>query len=92
MLNFKSVAKTVLLFDVTKLPVLGIDNSMDAGSKTSHFISVVVPVYNSELILPALIKRLEPALASLACRNSAQARAGFALSVDAPDAPAELST
>ncbi len=32
----------------------------------SHFISVVVPVYNSELILPALIKRLEPALASLA--------------------------
>jgi glycosyltransferase involved in cell wall biosynthesis len=39
---------------------------MDAGSKMSHFISVVVPVYNSELILPVLIKRLEPALASLA--------------------------
>lgn len=29
-------------------------------------ISVVVPVYNSESILPALIKRLEPVLASLA--------------------------
>jgi len=37
---------------------------MDAGLRTTHFISVVVPVYNSELILPALIKRLEPALAS----------------------------
>ena len=32
----------------------------------THFISVVVPVYNSELILPELIKRLEPVLASLA--------------------------
>jgi undecaprenyl-phosphate 4-deoxy-4-formamido-L-arabinose transferase len=41
---------------------------MDAGSKMSRFISVVVPVYNSELILPALIKRLAPALASLASR------------------------
>lgn len=39
---------------------------MEAGSKTTHFISVVVPVYNSEAILPALIKRLEPALTSLA--------------------------
>jgi glycosyltransferase involved in cell wall biosynthesis len=39
---------------------------MDAGLSTAHSISVVVPVYNSELILPALIKRLEPALASLA--------------------------
>ena len=31
----------------------------------ARFISVVVPVYNSELILPALIKRLAPALAAL---------------------------
>jgi len=31
----------------------------------SYFISVVVPVYNSEFILPELIKRLEPVLASL---------------------------
>ena len=54
-----------MLFDVTKHPILGIDNLMDAGLKVARFISVVVPVYNSELILPALIKRLEPALASL---------------------------
>jgi len=53
-------------FDVTKRLVLGIDNSMDSGSKTARGISVVVPVYNSELILPVLIKRLEPALISLA--------------------------
>jgi len=51
---------------VTKHPVLGIDNQMDAGLRTAHSISVVVPVYNSELILPALIKRLEPVLAALA--------------------------
>jgi undecaprenyl-phosphate 4-deoxy-4-formamido-L-arabinose transferase len=55
-----------LLFDVTKQPILGIDNEMDARSKMSRLISVVVPVYNSELILPTLIKRLAPALASLA--------------------------
>ncbi len=53
-------------FDVTKRLVLGIDNSMDSGSKTARPISVVVPVYNSELILPTLIQRLEPALSSLA--------------------------
>ena len=39
---------------------------MDSGLKVARDISVVVPVYNSELILPALIKRLAPALASLA--------------------------
>lgn len=39
---------------------------MDAGLRTTRSLSVVVPVYNSELILPALVKRLEPALASLA--------------------------
>ncbi len=55
-----------LFFDVTKRRVLGIDNSMDSGSKAARSISVVVPVYNSELILPALIKRLEPVLASRA--------------------------
>lgn len=33
--------------------------------RTTRFISVVVPVYNSELILPELIRRLEPVLASL---------------------------
>ena len=38
---------------------------MDAGSKAAHSISVVVPVYNSEPALPDLLKRLEPALASL---------------------------
>ena len=54
------------LFGVTKVPVLGIDRPMDAGLKTARAISVVVPVYNSELILPVLIKRLEPVLASLA--------------------------
>jgi hypothetical protein len=37
-----------LLFDVTKRPILGIDNSMNAGLKAIRFISVVVPVYNSE--------------------------------------------
>ncbi len=39
---------------------------MDPGLSKARSISVVVPVYNSELILPALIRRLEPALASLA--------------------------
>ena len=39
---------------------------MDSGLSTTRSISVVVPVYNSELILPALIKRLEPALNCLA--------------------------
>ena len=39
---------------------------MDAGLRTTNFISVVVPVYNSELSLPALIQRLAPVLASLA--------------------------
>jgi undecaprenyl-phosphate 4-deoxy-4-formamido-L-arabinose transferase len=38
---------------------------MDARLRTTRFISVVVPVYNSELILPELIRRLEPVLASL---------------------------
>jgi glycosyltransferase involved in cell wall biosynthesis len=39
---------------------------MDSGPKAVHCLSIVVPVYNSELILPLLIKRLEPALVSLA--------------------------
>jgi glycosyltransferase involved in cell wall biosynthesis len=39
---------------------------MEAGTKMDRSISVIIPVYNSESILPALIKRLEPALASLA--------------------------
>lgn len=39
---------------------------MDTGLKTSHCISVVIPVYNSEAILPALLERLGPALTSLA--------------------------
>lgn len=39
---------------------------MDSAPKTARRISVVVPVYNSELILPALIGRLEPVLASVA--------------------------
>ena len=39
---------------------------MDIRIKTARSISVVIPVYNSELILPALIKRLGPELGSLA--------------------------
>src|ERR1017187_238229 len=35
-------AKTMLLFDVTKHPVLGIDNLMDAESALAHFIPGVV--------------------------------------------------
>jgi len=58
----------ISFFDVTKPLVLGIDSSMDSGPKTARGISVVVPVYNSQLILPALIKRLEPALAAVADR------------------------
>ncbi len=38
---------------------------MNSGKRTPYSLSVVVPVYNSELNLPALIKRLEPALAAL---------------------------
>jgi glycosyltransferase involved in cell wall biosynthesis len=38
---------------------------MDAGIREPCFISVVVPVYNSEAMLPELIKRLAPALAAL---------------------------
>ena len=55
-----------MLFGVTKQRVLGIDNSMDSGLRTTRSISVVIPVYNSEVILPTLIKRLESALNSLA--------------------------
>jgi glycosyltransferase involved in cell wall biosynthesis len=39
---------------------------MDAGSKMPRNISVVVPVYNSELSLPPLVRRLAPVLTSLA--------------------------
>lgn len=39
---------------------------MSTGSETRPSISVVVPVYNSEPILPALIERLGPALSSVA--------------------------
>lgn len=39
---------------------------MDAGSKMLRSISVVVPVYNSDLNLPALVGRLAPVLAALA--------------------------
>jgi undecaprenyl-phosphate 4-deoxy-4-formamido-L-arabinose transferase len=40
---------------------------MASEPKTIDSISVVVPVYNSEAILPTLIERLEPVVASLAC-------------------------
>jgi glycosyltransferase involved in cell wall biosynthesis len=43
---------------------LGIDNRVKAGNASS--ISVVVPVYNSEATLPALIQRLGSVLPSLA--------------------------
>jgi len=55
-----------MLFGVTKQRVLGIDIAMAIASTAGRPISVVVPVYNSESILPALIQRLEPALAALA--------------------------
>jgi hypothetical protein len=45
MLNFKSEfqrAHPCCFFDVTKHPVLGIDNSMDAESRMAHFIPVAV--------------------------------------------------
>jgi len=64
---FRAVGSSPLFY-VTKLSGLGIDNPMDTGLKTARFISVVVPVYNSELILPTLIQRLEPALASLSSK------------------------
>ncbi len=38
---------------------------MDNGCETVDSISVIVPVYNSELILPTLVQRLEPVLDSL---------------------------
>lgn len=38
---------------------------MNAGSKATDFISVVVPVYNSEPLLGPLIRRLEPALTAV---------------------------
>ena len=45
---------------------MGIDTAMASGLKTAHSISVVIPVYNSELILPRLAERLGPVLSSLA--------------------------
>ncbi len=39
---------------------------MPTSVKTRPSISVVIPVYNSELMLPELMQRLEPALMSLA--------------------------
>jgi glycosyltransferase involved in cell wall biosynthesis len=63
MLNFSRAAS---FFGVTTHPVLGIDTPMEAGLPTARSLSVVVPVYNSESILPLLIRRLEPVLASLA--------------------------
>ncbi|HLZ52929.1 MAG TPA: glycosyltransferase family 2 protein [Verrucomicrobiae bacterium] len=39
---------------------------MPTSAETRPSISVIVPAYNSELTLPELIKRLEPALKSLA--------------------------
>lgn len=53
-------------FGVTKRLVFGIDKSMDAKPTTARRVCIVVPVYNSELILPALIQRVEPVLVSLA--------------------------
>jgi glycosyltransferase involved in cell wall biosynthesis len=38
---------------------------MDVASKSAASLSVIVPVYNSELILPKLLERLEPLLISL---------------------------
>ena len=35
--------------------------------RAARSVSVIVPVYNSEAILPALIKRLKPVLVALSC-------------------------
>ena len=43
-------------------------NAMDTGRGPNHSISVVVPVYNSESILPDLVKRLESVLVSMGSR------------------------
>ena len=39
---------------------------MPTSDETRASISVVVPVYNSELILPTLVQRLEPVLTGVA--------------------------
>jgi len=54
------------IFDVTNPLKCGIDTQMPSGSKATHQLSVVVPVYNSASILPALLERLGPALSPLA--------------------------
>lgn len=46
--------------------VLSNGSPRDTGVRLTRGISVVVPAYNSESILPELIQRLEPVLASLA--------------------------
>jgi undecaprenyl-phosphate 4-deoxy-4-formamido-L-arabinose transferase len=42
---------------------------MEAASKSAGSLTVIVPVYNSESILPSLLERLEPLLASLNCES-----------------------
>ena len=64
----------MLFFDVTKHPILGIDNSMDTGLRMARFVSVVVPVYNSALILPDLIKRLAPEPAFLSNKKGCNSK------------------
>ncbi len=53
------------LLSVTNRGTMAMNFAMDIGSKTKPSISVVVPVYNSELILPDLIKRMQPVLAQI---------------------------
>jgi glycosyltransferase involved in cell wall biosynthesis len=53
------------VFDVTKVGNWGIQNEMDTELRAAWSVSVVVPVYNSELILPTLIKRLGTVLPSV---------------------------
>jgi len=56
---------------------------MTTSAATQHSISVVVPVYNSELSLPELVGRLQPVLTGAASEfelllvNESHLRCGF---------------
>jgi hypothetical protein len=66
--NRKRARKTLFLdFYVTTQTISDMKKTMEAVGKTAGSLSVVVPVYNSESILPKLLERLEPVLASLNC-------------------------
>src|SRR2546425_10091935 len=45
------------------------EKTMEAAGKRVGSLSVIVPVYNSEAILPKLLERLEQVLTSLECEH-----------------------